>query len=363
MAANLKLKVCDTDFEESVVTDLSGKKMPERVFEKGADRYETILFSTAAKARKQGLHQSSMEDILKAKLDMENPVNHFLLSGLEFDLGTSLRNCSACECIDGDWIEAMKGPDVVVVPHLPKYFHSCDDFVFPEGGYGELFSAIESGVALDRTNMQHGVRDVGNAVVRAPLSIGLNEEVVSIDQTNPHAVVVTVKRFASPYQDNVLDSAAPADVAERAATGREPDAAFQLVQYVADAVIVTVPLGVLQHGSIAFSPPLSAPKLRAIQETGFGNVVKVIIEFPTVFWPTHVPFLWIADKAVANPRDRGLLTYFLNGHKIAGKKVLVGYGLGDGADIIDQVSSAPVPSIADCVRKVFWTMIRSLVCA
>jgi monoamine oxidase len=42
-----------------------------------------------------------------------------------------------------------------------------------------------------------------------------------------------------------------------------------------DAVLVTVPLGVLKKGSISFEPPLPQRKLDAIQRMGFGVLNKV----------------------------------------------------------------------------------------
>lgn len=44
----------------------------------------------------------------------------------------------------------------------------------------------------------------------------------------------------------------------------------------ADAVVVTVPLGVLKRpGALRFSPPLSARKLDVIRRIGFGSMNKV----------------------------------------------------------------------------------------
>jgi monoamine oxidase len=41
------------------------------------------------------------------------------------------------------------------------------------------------------------------------------------------------------------------------------------------AVIVTVPIRILQDGVIAFTPPLPAPKQGALQRIKMGNVIKV----------------------------------------------------------------------------------------
>tara|TARA_B110000879_G_scaffold147809_1_gene191596 strand:- start:563 stop:1519 length:957 start_codon:yes stop_codon:yes gene_type:complete len=55
-------------------------------------------------------------------------------------------------------------------------------------------------------------------------------------------------------------------------------------EYRGDRVIVTVPLGVLKAGDIAFSPTLPSDKLSAISALGSGVLNKVWLEFPSVFW-------------------------------------------------------------------------------
>lgn len=46
--------------------------------------------------------------------------------------------------------------------------------------------------------------------------------------------------------------------------------------YRAEAVLVTVPLGVLKENVITFDPPLPEEKQSAIDRLGFGNLNKVI---------------------------------------------------------------------------------------
>lgn len=48
-------------------------------------------------------------------------------------------------------------------------------------------------------------------------------------------------------------------------------------------VILTVPVGVLQSGAIAFSPTLPQ-KMEAIKRLGFGHVVKLNLQFSDAFW-------------------------------------------------------------------------------
>jgi monoamine oxidase len=57
--------------------------------------------------------------------------------------------------------------------------------------------------------------------------------------------------------------------------------------WTADAVIVTVPLGVLKSGHIIFDPPLSLEKQQAIARLGVGDLTKLIATFDTPFWPKN----------------------------------------------------------------------------
>jgi monoamine oxidase len=52
-----------------------------------------------------------------------------------------------------------------------------------------------------------------------------------------------------------------------------------------DAVVCTLPLGVLKAGSVEFTPPLPAAKRDAIARLGMGNLAKVILHFEQPFWP------------------------------------------------------------------------------
>jgi len=52
----------------------------------------------------------------------------------------------------------------------------------------------------------------------------------------------------------------------------------------ADVVIVTLPLGVLKSGAVAFDPPLPERKLSAIGRVGMGNLTKVVAWFDEPFW-------------------------------------------------------------------------------
>lgn len=71
--------------------------------------------------------------------------------------------------------------------------------------------------------------------------------------------------------------------------GASPDGAVHVVTdrgaFDADAVICTLPLGVLKAGTVQFSPPLPREKREAIARLGMGNLTKVVLRFPHPFWP------------------------------------------------------------------------------
>ena len=57
--------------------------------------------------------------------------------------------------------------------------------------------------------------------------------------------------------------------------------------FVAEVGIVTLPLGVLKAGTVAFDPPLPTDKAKAIQRLGMGSLTKVVLFFDTPFWPSN----------------------------------------------------------------------------
>ncbi|KAM5351608.1 hypothetical protein ACJ41O_004331 [Fusarium nematophilum] len=52
----------------------------------------------------------------------------------------------------------------------------------------------------------------------------------------------------------------------------------------ADAVVCTIPLGVLKQNNIAFNPPLPPWKTDVVERLGFGILNKVVLVYDKVFW-------------------------------------------------------------------------------
>lgn len=94
-------------------------------------------------------------------------------------------------------------------------------------------------------------------VLAAGLDIRVGQAVTSIDHTGPGVVLTTAA-------GNTIE---------------------------ARTVVVTVPLGVLKAGTVAFRPALPERKLRAIKRLGMGVLNKTCLLFDDVFWPEDVELI------------------------------------------------------------------------
>ncbi|XP_050439086.1 protein anon-37Cs-like [Adelges cooleyi] len=79
------------------------------------------------------------------------------------------------------------------------------------------------------------------------------------------------------------------------------------VEYPADYVVCTVPLGVLKHSQSLFCPALPAKQWEAIQNLGFANVCKVFARYERPFWlpgTGHMNFAWSKMDLYGSSNDR-----------------------------------------------------------
>lgn len=97
-----------------------------------------------------------------------------------------------------------------------------------------------------------------------------------------------------------------------------------------DAVIVTVPLGVLKAERIAFSPALPEDKQTAIRRLGFGLLDKLYLRFDDVFWDADAT--WILTPATGLPP--GQFNQWLNLAPVLDAPLLLGFnGAGPARDL------------------------------
>ncbi|MEZ4864670.1 MAG: FAD-dependent oxidoreductase [Caldilineaceae bacterium] len=98
--------------------------------------------------------------------------------------------------------------------------------------------------------------------------------------------------------------------------------------YSADAVVITIPVGMLARGAIIFDPPLPSAKAGAISRIGYGgdaSLNKILLRFPYTFWPeTSNRFLSLLD----DQSKRGLFSSWISLEALVGAPVLMSFMSG-----------------------------------
>ncbi|MEO0976599.1 MAG: FAD-dependent oxidoreductase [Pseudomonadota bacterium] len=111
-----------------------------------------------------------------------------------------------------------------------------------------------------------------------------------------------------------------------------------------DAVVLTVPLGVLKQGAIRFAPPLPRWKTEAIARLGMGTLDKVYLRYEDVFWDADVT--WIATPE--NGLPAGQFNQWLNLHRYTGAPVIVAF---NGAEPARELAALPDAEIVDRAHR------------
>lgn len=92
--------------------------------------------------------------------------------------------------------------------------------------------------------------------------------------------------------------------------------------FTAERAVVTLPLGVLKQGAVAFAPELPERKRAALDAIGMGVLNKLALRFPRVFWPEEAEWLGrLSDR-------KGEWAEWFNLGRHTGQPVLVGYNAG-----------------------------------
>ena len=102
-----------------------------------------------------------------------------------------------------------------------------------------------------------------------------------------------------------------------------------LGEFSAEAALVTLPLGVLKSGDVAFEPPLCARKTQAIAHLGFGNLAKVALFFERPFWPLEQYVFGLVPGADQRPLQ---VLNLWKTHRLPCLVVVVGGLLGRGIE-------------------------------
>jgi len=123
-------------------------------------------------------------------------------------------------------------------------------------------------------------------------------------------------------------------------------------EYLVDQVIVTLPLGVLKAGNVAFTPALPQAKQNAIDQLGMGVLNKCYLRFAAAFWPTDVD--WLEYVAA----QRGVWTEWVSLMRTHGLPVLLGFNAADQGRTIEAWTDAQiVASAMQTLRIIFGNAI------
>ncbi len=106
----------------------------------------------------------------------------------------------------------------------------------------------------------------------------------------------------------------------------------------ADCVLITLPLGVLQSGTVRFIPTLSRDKQAAIERLGMGVLNKLYLRFSQPFWAAQSHWLGY----VAGPWHE-----WVNLHPLIGEPVLLGLNAGERARTLEVQTDAAI--VADAM--------------
>ncbi|MGI3186639.1 FAD-dependent oxidoreductase [Nioella aestuarii] len=109
-----------------------------------------------------------------------------------------------------------------------------------------------------------------------------------------------------------------------------------------DAVVLTVPLGVLQQGVISFVPPLPQRKREAIGALGMGLLDKLYLRFDAPFWEGDPSWIVTADTGL----PRGQFNQWLNLADVFGEPILMGINGADAARDLAGLEDEAMISVA-----------------
>ena len=116
-----------------------------------------------------------------------------------------------------------------------------------------------------------------------------------------------------------------------------------------EAVVITVPLGVLQAGTIRFDPALPTVKSTAIQTLGMGTMDKVVLHFEEPFWDPDVDLIAYASS------EPGRFIEWYNAIPWTGHPILVGFNAGRPAVEVESWSDERILTASlDVLGRLRW---------
>lgn len=114
----------------------------------------------------------------------------------------------------------------------------------------------------------------------------------------------------------------------------------QKTAFVADQVVVTLPLGILQAQRVRFDPELPRSKRNAIDKLGMGVLNKCYLRFQDDFWPADVD--WLEHVSAKH----GEWTEWVSFKRAANMPILLGFNAADRGRKIEAWSNQKIVASA-----------------
>ncbi|MEY2934913.1 MAG: hypothetical protein RL033_5662 [Pseudomonadota bacterium] len=131
-------------------------------------------------------------------------------------------------------------------------------------------------------------------------------------------------------------------------SGERVDVLTNRGSFQANHVLVTVPLGVLQAGRVAFNPSLPKEKRDAIREMRMGVFNKIFLKFDSVFWDAEDELIGYMGSQDEDWPE------IVNFHKIAGLPVLLAFSAGTIGEQNELRSDVElVACLMVCLRRMY----------
>jgi len=141
-------------------------------------------------------------------------------------------------------------------------------------------------------------------------------------------------------------------------------------EFEADCCICTIPLGVLQKGTVEFVPSLPPKRMTSLNNLGAGNLNKSVLIFDNKFWGDEDYFGFCNQtECIDNTSDtsmfaqdasRGRWFYFWNLHNVMKQPVLVALSSGPAADKVEDSSKEEVKiGVLNVLEKIFGEVVRT----
>lgn len=213
-------------------------------------------------------------------------------------------------------------------------FGFAGEHVLVKGGFHTLLDGMAAG--LERS-VRLGAKvveiDYGASAPAASASA------TEADSTSPPWRSGSVEANGAPSSSTVNGNAAQANAAAGKPAGpvRIKSQCMQTGETRTekfDAVVVTLPLGVLQDSAVTFTPRLPKVKRDSIGRLGRGELMKVALEFPARFWVDVDMFGFLRE----DPALRGEFYMFWNMMRVTGKPILLGMVTAPAAAALEKMS-------------------------